>query len=97
MTDSFGSKLRVGSITASLAVVFLLASGCGPVEESGQPKPPPNPSPRADQGETVQPKLPRPEDISRVEKDLHKDLAPPPLIGPNVPATPTTPPTPAKP
>jgi hypothetical protein len=32
----------------------------------------------------VEPKLPRPEDIRNVEKDLHKDLASP-VIKPDVP------------
>jgi hypothetical protein len=42
----------------------------------------------------VEPKVPRPEDIRNVEKDLHKDLASP-VIKPDVPAA--TPPPAAKP
>jgi hypothetical protein len=38
----------------------------------------------------VEPKLPRPSDISNVEKDLRKDLTSP-VIKPDVPTTPAPP------
>jgi hypothetical protein len=90
-----GSKLKVRSIIASLAAALLLAPGCQ--QDEATPQPPPNPVPRADLGEPVQPKLPRPEDsgktkgISNVEKDLRKDLGGAPVIRPNTPTT-TAPP-----
>jgi hypothetical protein len=86
-----GSKVKVRSIIASLAAALLLAPGCQ--QEEATPKPPPNPVPRADLGQPVQPKLPRPEEggetkgISNVEKDLKKDLGGAPVIRPNVPTT----------
>jgi hypothetical protein len=84
MMVPFGSSLRVRSVIASVAVALLLASGCEQAEESGQPKTPTNTAPRAGQSEASK-------NISNVEKDLHKDLAPPTVIKPDVPTT-TVPP-----
>jgi hypothetical protein len=89
-----GGQLKVRSVLASLAIGLLFMPGCweeGPVGPA--PQPPPNPAPRADQGRTVEPKLPRTEDFSNAEKDLHKDLASP-VIKPDVPTAPVPPPTP---
>ena len=89
-----GGQLRVRSVLASLAIGLLFMPGCweeGPVGPA--PKAPPNPAPRADLGRTVEPKVPGTEDISNVEKDLHKDLASP-VIKPDVPTAPVPPPTP---
>lgn len=85
--------LRMWPITGSLAVTLMLSSGCeqGETTDSSK-KAPPNPAPRADLGVTVQPKLPRTEseEASNVEKDLHRDLAPP-LVKPGA-TGPTAPP-----
>ena len=61
-------------------------AGCADNEEPPS-KNPPNPVPRADLPHEVQP----PSETSKVEKDLHKDLASP-VIKPNVPTTTTPPP-----
>ncbi len=88
MTVPFGSKVRVRSVVASLAIaiVMAIAPGCADNEEPPS-KNPPNPVPRADLPHEVQP----PSETSKVEKDLHKDLASP-VIKPNVPTTTTPPP-----
>ena len=89
MTIPAGGKLMVRSVLACLAMGLLLVPGCGPQEEGptgSSTKAPPNPAPRADLGRTVEPKLPRTEDVSNVEKDLRKDLASP-VIKPDVPTT----------
>jgi hypothetical protein len=90
MTAPSGSKVTIRSIVAGLVLAFLLAPGCQ--QEEATPKPPLNPVPRADLGQPVQPKLPRPDEggetkgLSEVEKDLRKDLASPVIT----PAAPTT-------
>lgn len=90
-------KVEVRSVAAMLAVALLLVPGCGQ-EESGT-QAPPNPAPRADLGRTVEPRVPSTDqgdgtkESSRVEKDLHKDLAPPVIKpGGQTPTTTTTPP-----
>jgi hypothetical protein len=101
MTARFGSKVKVRSMVASLAVAIAMAiaPGCGDVEEAPPSRNPPNPVPRADLPHEVQPpsetrKGGAPTETSKVEKDLHKDLASP-VIKPDVPTT--TAPPPAKP
>ena len=100
MTVPSGGKVKVKarSVVASLAIGLWLAPGCNQAEGPGNsaPQPPPNPSPRADLGHPVEPKLPRPgegegaKDISNVEKDLRKDLASP-VIKPDTTTTPAPP------
>src|SRR5262249_35016484 len=90
-----GGQMKVRSVIASLAIGLLLTPGCGQQEEGPadpSTKAPPNPAPRADPGRTVGPKVPRPSDISNVEKDLRKDLTSP-VITPAAP-TPPAPPVP---
>lgn len=95
-----GGEVKVRLITASLAAALLLAPGCRQDEEEATPKRPPNPVPRADLGLPVQPKRPASDEggeskgISRVEKDLRKDLGGAPVIKSDAPTTPTTPPAP---
>jgi hypothetical protein len=99
MMVAFGRKMRVCSLAAGLAVGLSLAAGCG--QEGGpadsSTKAPPNPSPRADLGVTVEPKIPSSgsKEISNVEKDLRKDLGGSPVIKPD--ATPAPPPPAGKP
>jgi hypothetical protein len=90
MMVAFGRKMRVVSVTASLAVGLSLAPGCG--QEDSATKAPPNPSPRSDLGVTVEPKVPRDasKEISNVEKDLRKDLGSP-VIKPDATPAPTPP------
>ncbi len=96
MTASSGGELKVRSILASLAAALLLAPGCQQDEDSTS-KAPPNPVPRADLGRPVEPKRPGAEaggvakEISKVEKDLRKDLGGSPVIGPNAPSPPVPP------
>lgn len=95
MMVTSGGQWKRRSVLPGLAIALLLFPGCwedGPV--GPEPQAPPNPSPRADLGRTVEPKLPRAEDTRNVEKDLHKDLASP-VIKPDVPAA--MPPPAAKP
>jgi hypothetical protein len=99
MTVPSGGNVRVRSVIASLVIGLALAPGCGQdvgTSANSEPKSPPNPVPRADLGEPVQPKQPgtargggTPE-ISNVEKDLRKDLGSP-VIRPDAPGS-TAPP-----
>jgi hypothetical protein len=98
MTVPFGSKVKVRSVVASLAIALAIAPGCKQDEETPSANPA-NPVPRADLPRPVQPPSEKdkggvPPAASNVEKDLRKDLGSP-VIKPDVPAT-TTPP-PAKP
>jgi hypothetical protein len=88
-------RLEVRSLVAMLAVASF-SPGCGQDEATNAP---PNPSPRADLGQTVEPRVRRDDqggvtkDISNAEKDLSKDLKPP-VVKPGGEAAPTIPPTP---
>jgi hypothetical protein len=93
MTAPFGSKVKVRSVVASMAVALAIAPGCRQEEETPSSAPP-NPVPRADLPRPVQPKTDeggKMKGISNVEKDLRKDLAAP-VIKPDAPTT-TAPPT----
>ena len=92
MTVPSGGERKIRSILASLAAALLIAPGCQQDEDSTS-KAPPNPVPRADLPQPVEPK-PRgtdggggTKDISNVEKDLRKDLGGPPVIKPDLPTT----------
>lgn len=89
-------KVTARSIIAGLAIGLMFAPGCGQGEPTASsPQPDQSPVPRADQGLTVEPKFPRPEqggaskEISDAEKDLRKDLGGSPVIRPDVPTTTT--------
>jgi len=92
MTVPSGGERKIRSILASLAAACLIAPGCQQNEDSTS-KAPPNPVPRADLPQQVEPKQRGTEggggtrDISNVEKDLRKDLGGPPVIKPDVPTT----------
>jgi hypothetical protein len=98
MTVPFGSKVKVRSVAASLAIAMAIAPGCRQDEETPSTNPP-NPVPRADLPRPVQPPSEKdkgggPPATSNVEKDLRKDLGSP-VIKPDTPTT--TAPAPAKP
>jgi hypothetical protein len=98
MMVPFGSKVKVRSVVASLAIALAIAPGCKQDEETPSANPG-NPVPRANLPRPAQPPSEKDKgggmpETSKVEKDLRKDLGSP-VIKPDVPAT-TTPP-PAKP
>jgi hypothetical protein len=98
MTVPFGSKVKVRSVAASLAIALAIAPGCKQDEETPSANPA-NSVPRADLPRPAQPPSEKdkggvPPAASNVEKDLRKDLGSP-VIKPDVPAT--TKPPPAKP
>lgn len=82
MSVAFIGKIGVRCAALTLALA-LVAPGCGPAGEPDRPEAPPNPAHRADLGKTVLPKFPRknepeePKGVSKVEKDLKKDLGGP--------------------
>lgn len=90
-----GGKGTFRSLVAGLALG--LVAGCGePGENPARPdtKAPPNPAPRADLGVTVEPRLRDTDqpgatrEVSKVEKDLKKDLGVPVIIKPGTAAPP---------
>jgi hypothetical protein len=98
MTVLFGSKVKIRSIAASLAIAMAIAPGCRQDDDTPSANPA-NPIPRADLPQPVKPPSEKDKGggmpaTSNVEKDLRKDLGAP-VIKPDVPTT-TTPP-PAKP
>jgi len=91
MMARFGSKRGVRSITASLAIALLAATGCHP-EEEAPTSAPTSPLPTSDSSRPEQPPPPRIDQggetkaIGQLGRDLRKDQAES-LIRPDGPTT----------